>query len=233
MRFSVLTLFPKMFNGFLSESIISHAINKKLIEIEIINFRDYSKDKNHRVDDYQIGGGGGMVIGLDPIVSCLKNIKTPTSKVILLSPQGKVFNQKIAKELVNPKSKYDHLILICGHYEGFDERIINYVDEIFSIGDYVLTGGEIPAMVVLDSCIRLIDNVISPISLVNESFDQYLLDYPVYTKPYEYEGHKVPEILLSGNHQKINQYRKQAQINKTKIYRNDLYKKYLKSLKKK
>lgn len=233
MRFSVLTLFPKMFDGFMSESIISHAIDKRLATIEIINFREYSKEKTHRVDDYQIGGGGGMVIGIEPIVACIKDIKTPTSKVILLSPQGHVFNQTKAKELVSTNSQYDHLILVCGHYEGFDERIINYVDDIISVGDYVLTGGEIPAMIVMDACIRLIDNVIKPTSLISESFNNYLLDYPVYTKPYEFEGHKVPEILLSGNHQKIDEYRKQQQIKKTKKYRKDLYQKYLEALKNK
>ena len=166
-----------------------------------------------------------MVLMLQPIIDCLKQIKTSQSKVILLSPQGKTLSQSTVKQLTNLS---DHLILICGHYEGFDERINHYIDMSISIGDYILTGGEIPAMVIMDAIIRLRDQVINPLSLQNESFDDYLLDYPVYTKPLKYDGYQVPDILVSGNHQKINDWRKQQQIIKTLKNRPDLYKKYLK-----
>ena len=214
-----------MFDGFLSESIIKRAISNNHIEVEIINFRDFSTEKNNHVDDYQYGGGAGMVLMLQPIIDCLKQIKTSQSKVILLSPQGKTLSQSTVKQLTNLS---DHLILICGHYEGFDERINHYIDMSISIGDYILTGGEIPAMVIMDAIIRLRDQVINPLSLQNESFDDYLLDYPVYTKPLKYDGYQVPDILVSGNHQKINDWRKQQQIIKTLKNRPDLYKKYLK-----
>ncbi len=228
MKISILTLFPELFEKFVNTSIISHSLTKKINEIEIINFRNYSKSSHKRVDDYQYGGGPGMVIGLQAIVDCLNDIKTNDSYVVLLTPQGKKYNQQIAKRF----SKLKHLILICGHYEGFDERIINFVDEIISIGDYVLTGGEIPAMVVADSCMRLVANAINKDSLVCESFENGLLDYPVYTKPKNFKGYKVPEVLTSGNHQKIKEWRKQHQILNTKKNRIDLYKKYLKSKKK-
>ena len=225
MKISILTLFPELFKDFVNTSIISHSLTKKINEIEIINFREYSKDSHKRVDDYQYGGGAGMVIGLQAIIDCLEDVKSKDSHVVLLSPQGVTYNQIIAKKF----SKYKHLILICGHYEGFDERIINFVDEVISIGDYILTGGEIPAMIVADSCIRLVADTINHDSLLCESFENNLLDYPVYTKPKNFRGYKVPEVLISGNHQKIAQWRKQQQILKTKKNRTDLYKKYLKS----
>lgn len=225
MKISILTLFPELFKDFVNTSIISHSLTKEINEIEIINFREYSKDSHKRVDDYQYGGGAGMVIGLQAIIDCLEDVKSKDSHVVLLSPQGVTYNQTIAKKF----SKYKHLILICGHYEGFDERIINFVDEVISIGDYILTGGEIPAMIVADSCIRLVADTINHDSLLCESFENNLLDYPVYTKPKNFRGYKVPEVLISGNHQKIAQWRKQQQILKTKKNRTDLYKKYLKS----
>ncbi len=225
MKISILTLFPELFKDFVNTSIISHSLTKEINEIEIINFREYSKDSHKRVDDYQYGGGAGMVIGLQAIIDCLEDVKSKDSHVVLLSPQGVTYNQIIAKKF----SKYKHLILICGHYEGFDERIINFVDEVISIGDYILTGGEIPAMIVADSCIRLVADTINHDSLLCESFENNLLDYPVYTKPKNFRGYKVPEVLISGNHQKIAQWRKQQQILKTKKNRTDLYKKYLKS----
>jgi len=224
-KISILTLFPEMFDGFLNQSIISISLSKKINEIEIINFRDYSKNKHKRVDDYQYGGGSGMVIGLQAIVDCLNDIRTPDSHVVLLTPQGKTYDQAKAKKL----SKLKHIILVCGHYEGFDERIINFVDETISVGGYILTGGEIPAMLIADSCLRLVDLTINKDSLECESFENNLLDYPVYTKPKDFEGYKVPEVLLSGNHQEINKWRKKQQILKTKKYRTDLYKKYLKT----
>ncbi len=225
MKISILTLFPELFKDFVNTSIISHSLTKEINEIEIINFREYSKDSHKRVDDYQYGGGAGMVIGLQAIIDCLEDVKSKDSHVVLLSPQGVIYNQTIAKKF----SKYKHLILICGHYEGFDERIINFVDEVISIGDYILTGGEIPAMIIADSCIRLVADTINHDSLLCESFENNLLDYPVYTKPKNFRGYKVPEVLISGNHQKIAQWRKQQQILKTKKNRTDLYKKYLKS----
>ncbi len=226
LKISFVTLFPEMFNGFLDSSIIKRAINSKLIQFEIINFRDFSKDKHHKVDDYQFGGGAGMILMLQPIVDCIKFLKTPNSLVILTSPKGKLFNQRFAQ---NISKKYDHIILISGHYEGFDERIKNYIDMEISIGDFILTGGELPSMVIADTICRLVDGVISKDSLSSESFNNYLLDYPVYTKPINYEGHLVPSILLSGNHLEINKFRFEKQIEITKLNRPDLYKKYLKS----
>ncbi|MDE7434187.1 MAG: tRNA (guanosine(37)-N1)-methyltransferase TrmD, partial [Mycoplasmoidaceae bacterium] len=212
MRITILTLFPKMFDGFLNESIIANAIKSKKVKVDIVDFREFSKDKHKKVDDYQYGGGSGMVLMLQPIVDCIRAYKKKDSHVVLLSPQGKQYKQTKAKQLL----KYKHLILIAGHYEGFDERITHYIDEIISIGDYVLTGGEIPAMAIADSVIRLIDGVISKGSLDSESFTSNLLDYPIYTRPTNFEGHKVPEILLSGNHEKIDKYRYEQKLKKTK-----------------
>jgi tRNA (guanine37-N1)-methyltransferase len=227
MRITVLTLFPKLFDNFLTESIVKRIIHKKIVKIDIVDFRKYSKDKNKRVDDYQYGGGPGMIIGLPSIVTAIKKCRTKNSKVVLLSPQGKTYTQKQAKLY----AKCNHLILIAGHYEGFDERLMHYVDEVVSIGDYVLTGGEIPAMVLIETVVRLLDHGISKASLDHETFDKHLLDYPVYTKPIDFEGYQVPKVLLSGNHKLINEYRLQEQIKKTKLYRKDMYKKYLKEYK--
>lgn len=224
-KITFLTLFPEAFDSFLNHSIIKRAIEKKLVNIEVINFRDFSNDKNKRVDDYQFGGGPGMVIGLQAIVDCLKSVKKPTSEVWLLSPKGQVFNQATGLKVLQ---KNLDLILICGHYEGFDERILNYVDKEISIGDFILTGGEFAGQIVAECIIRLVDGVISKDSLINESFNNYLLDYPVYTKPHEFEGYLVPEILLSGNHKKIAEFRLNEQIKNTKQKRPDLYKKFLK-----
>ena len=218
MKISILSLFPEMFNGFLNESIIKRAINSNIVNIEIINFRDYSKLSNKMVDDTPYGGGAGMVLRCEPIFDAIDEIKTEESYVILMCPTGKTYNQKKANELKNKK----HLIIICGHYEGFDERIKTLADEIISIGDFVLTGGEVPAMLICDSVIRLLDGVINNDSLENESFNDNLLDYPVYTKPYEYRGMKVPDILLSGNHKKIDEYRQSERIRVTKEKRQDL-----------
>jgi tRNA (guanine37-N1)-methyltransferase len=200
-----------MFDGFLSESIIKRAISSNKVNVEIINFRDYSVYNNNKVDDTPYGGGAGMVLMCDPIFRCLDSIKTADSYIIMMCPTGKTYNETIAKKLVMKK----HLIIICGHYEGFDERIKTLVDEIISLGDFVLTGGEIPAMAISDSIIRLIPGVITDDSLVAESFNDNLMDYPNYTKPEEYRGLKVPKILLSGNHQKIDEYRKQERIRVT------------------
>lgn len=212
MKIDILTIFPSMFEGFLNESIIKRAIDKGKVKINLINFRDYTLDPHGKVDDTPFGGGAGMVLMIQPIYDALMSIKTKDSYVILLTPGGNVFNQRRAREFV----KYKHLILICGHYEGFDDRIKSLVDEEISIGDFILTGGEIPAMVISDAVIRLIDGVINKDSLISESFDSNLLDYPVYTKPREFKGMKVPEILLSGDHKKIEEYRRSEQERITK-----------------
>ena len=226
MKFDILTLFPNMFEGIFSESIIKRAIDTKKIEINIIDFRKYTNDIHNKVDDTPYGGGAGMVLMPQPIFDCIDDIKTENSKVILLTPSGKPYKQKKAYELSNEK----HLIVICGHYEGFDERIRNLADYEISIGDYVLTGGEIPAMVLVDSITRLIPGVINEESHREDSFKEdvlngnYLLDYPTYTKPREYRGMKVPEVLLSGNHAEIDKWRKEKSIEITKKNRPDLIK---------
>lgn len=220
MRIDILTLFPDMFTGFLNESIIKRAIDKKKVTINLVNFRDYSLDPHQKVDDTPYGGGAGMVLMPQPIFDCVEDIKTKDSLVILLTPDGKQYNEQIAIDL----SKYKHLIIICGHYEGFDDRIREIVDIELSIGDYILTGGEIPAMAITDSVVRLIDGVISKESLDSESFNNNLLDYPTYTKPRDFRGLKVPDVLLNGNHKEINEYRKSEQLRKTKEKRPDLLK---------
>ena len=218
MKIDILTLFPSMFDGFINESIIKRAIEKNLVEINIYNFRDYSTDPHRKVDDYPYGGGEGMVLMPQPIYDCVESIKTPDSYVILMTPQGVKYDQKKAYELTSKK----HIIIICGHYEGFDERIRNLADLELSIGDFVLTGGEIPAMAVSDSIIRLLDGVIQKESSTNDSFNNNLLDYPVYTHPADFRGMKVPDVLLSGNHENINKYRLEEQIKRTKERRPDL-----------
>ena len=218
MKIDILTLFPNMFEGFLNESIIKRAIENKLVEINIINFRNFSLDSHHKVDDTPYGGGAGMVLMCDPIVRAIESVKTKDSLVILTTPQGEKYNEKKALEL----KKYKHLIIVCGHYEGYDERIREFVDLELSIGDYILTGGEIPALVIVDSVTRLIDGVINKESYLEDSFIDNLLDYPTYAKPAEYRGLKVPEVLISGNHEKIREYRKQEQIKRTIQKRKDL-----------
>ena len=218
MRIDILTLFPKMFDGFLSESIIKRAIDKEKVKINIIDIRDYTPYKNNQVDDYQFGGGGGMIMMCEPVFNAVESVKTKDSHVILLTPRGKTYNETKAKELKELK----HLIIICGHYEGFDERIYTLADSLVSIGDYILTGGEIPAMAITDSVVRLIDGVITSTSLETESFNDNLLDYPVYTKPREFRGMEVPEVLLNGNHKLINEYREEERKRITKEYRDDL-----------
>jgi len=220
MKIDILTLFPQMFDKIFEESIIKRAIDNKLVEINIHNFRDYSKDPHHKVDDYPYGGGVGMVLACQPIFDCVEALKTNNTKVILLTPSGNLYKQKIAYDL----SQEEHLIIICGHYEGFDERILSICDYQISIGDYVLTGGEIPAMVLVDSIVRLIDGVIKEESHLEDSFSKNnLLDYPTYTKPRVFRGLKVPEVLLSGDHKKIEEYRHQISIEKTKKLRPDLF----------
>ena len=216
----IITLFPDMFTGFINESIIKRAIDKKKVTINIHNLRDYSPFKNKQVDDYAFGGGTGMVLMCEPIFNAIEELKKENTIVIMLTPSGKVFNQNFAKEL----KEYKHIILLCGHYEGFDERVKTLVDLELSIGDYVLTGGELPAMVITDSIVRLLDGVITDDSLISESFNDNLLDYPVYTRPYDFRGMRVPDILLSGHHENINKYRHDERVRVTKEKREDLLK---------
>lgn len=218
MKIDILTLFPSMFDGFLNESIIKRAINNNKVVINIHNIRDYSKQKNNKVDDYPFGGGAGMVLMCQPIFDAVNSLKDSDTKVILTVPDGKILNQELSTNL----SKFKHLIIICGHYEGFDDRIRTLADLELSIGDYVLTGGELASMVVADSVTRLIDGVITDTSLEDESFNNNLLDYPVYTKPRNFRGMKVPDVLLSGDHKKIEEYRKKEQLRLTNEKRKDL-----------
>ncbi len=222
MKIDILTLFPDMFKGVFSESIIKRAIDLEKVEINLINFRDYTNDLHNKVDDTPYGGGAGMVLMPQPIFDCVKSIKTDDSVVILLTPDGVPYKQNISYRL----SRKKHIILICGHYEGFDERIRSICDMEISIGDYVLTGGEIPSMVLVDSIVRLIPGVIREESHLEDSFnDNYLLDYPTYTKPRVYEGMEVPEVLLSGNHEKIRLWRENEALKRTKLRRPDLLEK--------
>lgn len=219
MKIDILTLFPEMFKGVFEESIIKRAINNGKVEINLINFRDYTTDPHNKVDDTPYGGGAGMVLTCQPIFDCVKSIRDEKSKVILLTPDGVPYKQRMAYDL----SEEEHLILICGHYEGFDERIRSLCDMEISIGDYVLTGGEIPSMVLVDSIVRLIPGVINERSHIEDSFkDNYLLDYPSYTKPRIYEEMEVPEVLLSGDHKRIDEYRYNESIKRTRERRPDL-----------
>ena len=221
MKIDILTLFPSMFDGFINESIIKRAIENKKVEINIHNIRDYSKDPHKKVDDYAFGGGAGMVLMPQPIFDAVDDLKKEDTKVILMTPQGIKYTQERAYELTHES----HLIIICGHYEGFDERIRSIVDMEISIGDFVLTGGEIPAMVISDSIIRLLDGVIVKESHENDSFNNNLLDYPVYTHPSDFRGMKVPDVLLSGHHANISKWRYEQQLKRTKERRPDLLEK--------
>ncbi len=218
MKFDVLTLFPEMFSS-LNESIIGKAIGKGLIEVNLTNIRDFSKNKHKKVDDTPYGGGAGMVIRPDVVYDAYSSIKNDDAKVIYLSPQGSLLNQDKVKEL----SKEKHLILICGHYEGIDQRVLDeIVDEEISIGDYVLTGGELPAMVLIDSVSRYIEGVLNEESVEEESFSNRLLEYPQYTRPEEFRGKKVPEVLISGHHENIKKWRYEKSLEVTKKKRPDL-----------
>ncbi len=219
MRIDILTLFPDFFEQFLKTSVIGRAIAKEIVKVNIINIRDYSQDKNKRVDDYPFGGGNGLIMKCQPIVSALNTIKTKDAKVFLLSAQGEVYKQKKAKEF----AKIEHLILICGHYEGVDARILDYIDGEISIGDFILTGGEIPAMLIADSIIRLLEGSINKDSLVEESFEDNLLEYPQYSQPRNFDGKKVPDILFSGNHKAIKIWRDKQKIINTLKKRPDLF----------
>ncbi len=218
MRLDILTLFPDMFAP-LKESIIKRATNKNVVSINIVQIRDFSLDAHKKTDDVPYGGGAGMVMTPQPLYDAIQSVKTPNSHVIYLSPRGKVFKQQMAKEMCS----FEHLILVCGHYEGIDQRVIDLcVDEEISIGDYVLTGGELPAMVLADAVIRLLDGAITKDSLSEESFSNNLLEYPQYTRPQNFKGLEVPEVLLSGHHANIDKWRKQKSLEITKQNRPDL-----------
>lgn len=218
MKISILTLFPEIFTGFKETSIIKKAILKELVELEIVDIRSFTEDKHRRVDDYPYGGGAGLVLMCQPVIDAIRSVRNEDSTVVLLSPQGKKFDQAMAYEY----AEFKHLILVCGHYEGFDERIRDYVDMELSIGDYVLTGGEVAAMVVSDAVIRLVDGVITQESHEDDSFSDGLLEYPQYTRPREFEGKAVPDVLLSGHHGKIEAYRLKESLRKTMQVRPDL-----------
>lgn len=220
MKIDVLTLFPDMFKVILDNSIIKRAISSNKVSINLVNIRDFSTLSNNQVDDTPYGGGGGMVLMCEPVFSAIESVKKENSYVVMLTPSGKLYNQIKACEF----SKKEHLIILCGHYEGFDERIKTLVDEEISIGDFVLTGGEIPAMSIIDSVTRLVPGVISEESLTSESFTDNLLDYPVYTKPQVFRGMKVPDVLISGDHKKIEEYRYSERVRLTKEKRPDLLK---------
>jgi len=222
MKITVLTLFPEMFDGFLASSITKRAIGKKIVEVKIVNIRDFTLDKYGRVDTPPIGGGAGLIMKCQPIVDAIKNVSTTSSYKIMLNPRGETYNQSKAVKL----SKLEDIVLLCGHYEGIDERVNDYVDELISIGDYVLTGGEIGAMAIADSIIRLLDGAITDASLNDESFNDNLLEYPQYTEPKEFEGKKVPDILYTGNHTAIDKYHKKESLRLTKKYRPDLFAKH-------
>ncbi len=220
MIIDIVTIFPEFFDTFLSTSIIKRAIMLKQVDIRLHQIRDYSHNKHHNIDDTPYGGGVGMLMTFPPFYDVIMKLKTEKSMVIYLSPQGKLFNQKIAKKLV----KMDHLILLCGHYEGIDARVESLIDMELSIGDYILTGGEIPAMIISDAITRLIPDVIHEDSAEEDSLQNGWLKFPQYTKPETYQGHSVPEILLSGHHQKIAEWRKEQQVRKTFTKRRDLIK---------
>lgn len=222
MKITILTLFPEMFEGILNNSILKRAKEKGVFEIELINIRDFSTNKYKHVDDTPYGGGAGMLMQVEPIDLALSSVRKSNSYVMMTSPKAKPYTQSKAIEL----SKKDHIIIICGHYEGIDARVEKMCDENISIGDYILTGGELASMVVVDSVVRLLDNAITHDSLDVESYDNGLLEYPQYTKPFDYKGDKVPEVLLSGHHKNIARYRLKMALYDTLRYRKDLFDKH-------
>ncbi len=222
MRISVLTLFPEMFAGFTTSSIVGRSIDRQIVSVDFVQIRDFAKDRYKHVDDKPFGGGAGMVMKCQPVVDALNSVRTDQSHVVMMSPSGVPYTQEKAHELAGK----DHLVLLCGHYEGMDARIGKYVDEEISIGDYVLTGGELASMVIMDSVIRLLEGSIKEESTADESYENGLLEYPQYTQPREYGGECVPSVLLSGNHQKIREYRRLQSLLITKEKRPDLFAQY-------
>ena len=220
MRISIISLFPEMFTGFIETSIIKKAVLKEIVSLDVIDMRSFTQDKHNRVDDSPYGGGAGLVLMCQPVVDAIESVKTKDSKVIMMTPQGKQFSQGLAYDLASES----HLILLCGHYEGFDERIRAYVDMEMSIGDYVLTGGELAAMVISDAVIRLVEGVITQESHEEDSFSDGLLEYPHYTRPQEYRGVEVPEVLTSGHHDNVRKFRLKESIRRTYNKRPDLLK---------
>jgi tRNA (guanine37-N1)-methyltransferase len=225
MRIDILTIFPGIFSP-LNESIVKRAIGKGIVTLNLWDLRDFTADKHRKTDDAPYGGGRGMVFKCEPLFKGIEEIKKHNTggKVILTTPQGKLFNQEMAKEL----SCHEGLIFICGHYEGIDERVSEICDYQISIGDYILTGGELPAMVITDSVVRLLPGVLPEEAPLYESFFDCLLDWPCYTRPEDFKGKKVPDVLLSGNHKKIEKWRKKQALERTKERRPDLYRKFLK-----
>ena len=221
MKIDILTLFPQMFAP-LKESIIGRAVDKKILEINVVDIREFSKDRHKKCDDYPFGGGAGMLMTIQPLYDAIKSVNREKSKLIFPSPQGRLFTQNVAKEL----REEVHLIFICGHYEGVDERLFSLfeIDEV-SLGDFVLTGGELPSMVMVDALCRLVDGVLNKESLESESFSNGLLEYPQYTRPSSFMGLEVPEVLLSGNHEEVNKWRAEQSLKRTKERRKDLLKK--------
>ena len=219
MRISVLTLFPEQFEGFFSTSIVGRSVERGIVSADLVQIRDFAKDTHRHVDDTPFGGGAGMVMKCQPVFDALESVRTPDSRVVLLSASGKPYTQKKAHELASVQ----HLIFLCGHYEGVDERIAEACDEQISIGDYVLTGGELGAMVIADSVIRLLPGVIREDSIAEESYENGLLEYPQYTQPAEYNGKRVPDVLLSGHHENIRKWRLTQSLLRTRENRPDLF----------
>lgn len=222
LNITILTLFPDFFTPFLNSSIVGRAISKETVTFKIVNIRDYTLDKHHRVDDHPVGGGAGLIMKMQPLCDALKANSTDKSHVILMSPLGKTYKQEDAIRL----SKQEDIVLVCGHYEGIDSRFNKRCDELMSVGDFILTGGEIGAMAISDSVVRLLKGAIADESTKEESFNDGLLEYPQFTLPYDYEGDKIPEILFSGNHEAIEKYHKREALKLTKELRPDLYGKY-------
>ena len=223
MKITVLTMFPEFFGSFLNMPTVKRAIEKSVAEIEIVDIKDFADGCFRMIDDSPYGGGAGMIMRCQPIVDALRSAETENSTKILLSPKGEKYSQGYARRL----SKNKHIILLCGHYEGVDARVEKYFDSQISIGDYILTGGEIAAEVIIDSVVRLLDGVLKDESTVDESHENGLLEYPQYTRPADYEGDKVPEVLLSGDHKKIAEWRQNQSLELTKKYRPDMYEKYI------
>lgn len=223
MKITILTTFPNMFDSFLNYSIIARAIANNHLTVKIVNFRDYTKDKNHRTDSRPIGGGAGLILKCQPIYDALKANSNEKTLKIILTPRGKTFNQKMAKEMA---ANYDDILIMCGHYEGIDERIYKYFDLELSIGDYILTGGETACFVLIDALSRLKKGVINEESLENETFNNNLIEYPQYTDPYSFNGYEVPKILYCGDHNIIKKYNLKKSLEYTKKYRPDLLKNY-------